>query len=144
MTSIKKQRQSIKKQRQSIQRAFTDCMRLAAKYGAAHLLTESYLAAEREERRHRRGTGGRWVMPVRACAQYFAVKWFLDTTATRAPRDWSDPCELREDCRYAYAAMSRVLRVTPPQPYARTTEVDQLRLEHAAVLELDYTSWVSR
>lgn len=133
---------SIKKQRQSIQRAFTDCMRLAAKYGAAHLLTESYLAGEREERQHRLGAGGRWVMPVRVCAHYFAVKWFLDATAASAPRDWADPCDLREDCRYAYAAMSKVLRGIGDDTAA--TEVEQLRHDNAAVLGLDYSSWVSQ
>jgi hypothetical protein len=79
-------------------------------------------------------------MSVDDCASYFVVKWFLDVKAYAPPQDWYEPSTLRDDCRLAFAAMSKVLRGIGNERAADA--VDELRASCANVLALDYMSWV--
>lgn len=124
-----------------IQACYGDCYRLAMRFGADGLLSQSLEAAREGERSHRRIGGrltsghARYRWPVADAARYFACKWFLDVAAYAPPQDWASATELRDDCRLAYAACSKVLRGIGER---HAEELDKLRSDFADVLALDY------
>lgn len=122
------------KQAERIRYAYAECLALSRQHqrGFGNWLEQACEEAQKQERMHRAVSGGRWRVPARVAAQYFAVKWFL--SERKRPASFADVCSLRPDVVLAHGAADCCPKA----------ELRVLRKAYADILGFDYSEWVSR